>query len=202
MKTETNAMMLPGSPDDRGGMHPPRQSNTGEIALLFLVPRFCVTLVHFIRSRSKVSVRAEVDLTMRVALGHKSTVSSFTKIKARGGELRTGRACSFGPGSFISATRGRIEIGTDFAGGPNVTIVSGAFGFARFDVPLRDQTPREAQGVRIGDNVSVGAGSVILDGAVLSDNTIVMPNSLVTRRFPPNCLIQGNPARVLLERNV
>ena len=46
----------------------------------------------------------------------------------------------------------------------------------------------------------VGAGAVILDGSVLGNNTVVVANSLVNRRFPPNCILQGNPARILMRR--
>jgi acetyltransferase-like isoleucine patch superfamily enzyme len=55
-------------------------------------------------------------------------------------------------------------------------------------------------GIRIGRNVWVGANSTILDGSVLGDNSIVVANSLVNRRFPPNVIIQGNPAKVILRR--
>ena len=41
--------------------------------------------------------------------------------------------------------------------------------------------------------------SVILDGTVIGENSIVV-DSLVNRRFPPNCIIQGNPAKVILKR--
>jgi acetyltransferase-like isoleucine patch superfamily enzyme len=55
-------------------------------------------------------------------------------------------------------------------------------------------------GVRIGSNVWIGANSTILDGAEIGDNSIVVANSLVNRRFPANVIIQGNPAKVVLQR--
>jgi acetyltransferase-like isoleucine patch superfamily enzyme len=52
--------------------------------------------------------------------------------------------------------------------------------------------------VVIGDNVYLGANSVILPGVILGDNVIVSACSLVTKSFPSNVLIGGNPAKVLM----
>ncbi len=53
----------------------------------------------------------------------------------------------------------------------------------------------------IGDNVWIGANSTVLDGAVLRENTIVVAGSLVNRRYPPNVVIQGAPAKVIMRRS-
>jgi acetyltransferase-like isoleucine patch superfamily enzyme len=55
-------------------------------------------------------------------------------------------------------------------------------------------------GIRIGNNVWIGANCTILDGSVIGDNTIIVANSLVNRRLPPNVIVQGNPAKVVLQR--
>ncbi len=52
--------------------------------------------------------------------------------------------------------------------------------------------------VVIGNNVYLGANSVILPGVTLGDNVIVSACSLVTKSFPSNVLIGGNPAKVLM----
>ena len=176
-----------------------RGSAAGRIVRRFFVPRFVVTLYHLARNRTKISPRAEVEFSHRVQLGPRCTVGSFTKIKAARGVLRTGRRCLFANGCFVSAEAGGIEMGDHVMCGPNVTIVSGSYGYGRLDVPFMDQEPT-TKGVRIGSNVWIGAGTVILDGSQLGDNTIVVANSLVNRRFAPNTVLQGNPARVILKR--
>jgi acetyltransferase-like isoleucine patch superfamily enzyme len=67
------------------------------------------------------------------------------------------------------------------------------------EIPFEDQGI-QSKGVRIGNNVWIGAGSVIADGAVVGDKTIDVANSLETRRYPPNVIIQGAPAKVILRR--
>lgn len=51
--------------------------------------------------------------------------------------------------------------------------------------------------IEIGNNCFIGANSVILPGVVISDNTIVAAGAVVTKSFPPNVVIGGNPARIL-----
>ena len=51
--------------------------------------------------------------------------------------------------------------------------------------------------ISIGNNVSIGANTILVYGANLSDNTIVAAGSVVTKKFPPNSIIGGNPARVI-----
>ena len=57
-----------------------------------------------------------------------------------------------------------------------------------------------SKGIRIGDNVWVGAGTTILDGSVVGSNTVIVANSLVNRRYPPDVILQGAPAKIIMRR--
>lgn len=174
----------------------------GKLALIarrFLVPRTFVTLYALARWRASVSTRAEVELSPNLVLGRGTTVSSFTKIKATDGPLTTGRRCGFGTGCFIASGEGGIHIGDYVIFGPNVCVIASNYRYERLDEPLEDQG-YTSLGISIGRNVWVGANSVILDGSAIGENSIVVANSLVNRRFPPNCIIQGSPAKVILKR--
>lgn len=169
------------------------------IARRFLIPRSFVTLYALVRWRASVSTRAEVEITQHLRLGRGTTVSSFTKLKATDGALVTGAHCGFAPGCFVAAGAGGIHLGDHVILGPNVALIASNYRYDRLGVPLEEQG-HTSIGIRIGRNVWVGANCTILDGTVIGENSIVVANSLLNRRFPPNSMIQGNPARVILDR--
>jgi len=55
--------------------------------------------------------------------------------------------------------------------------------------------------VLIGDNCFIGARSIILKGVELGDRTIVGAGSVVTRSFPSDVVVAGNPARIIKKLN-
>ena len=158
-----------------------------------------MTLFYGIRDGAKVSPRAEVELSSQLRFGRGVVVSSFTKIKAADGPVSIGAKSGFATGCFLSAGEAGLDIGRHVICGPNVTVVSRRYRHTELDVPFEEQG-QESQGISIGNNVWIGANSTVVDGAVLRDNTIVVAGSLVNRRYPPNVIIQGSPARVILRR--
>lgn len=51
--------------------------------------------------------------------------------------------------------------------------------------------------VTIGNNVFIGAGSILLPGVTIGDNVIVGAGSIVTKNVDSNCVIAGNPAKII-----
>ena len=49
----------------------------------------------------------------------------------------------------------------------------------------------------IGDNVSLGANVTIIGGVHIGNNVIVGAGSVVVKDVPDNCVVAGNPARVI-----
>lgn len=49
----------------------------------------------------------------------------------------------------------------------------------------------------IGDNVYIGANSTVLGKIHIGDNVIIGAGSVVVKDVPDNCVVVGNPARVL-----
>ncbi|MFK7803675.1 MAG: DapH/DapD/GlmU-related protein [Anaerolineae bacterium] len=165
----------------------------------FLTPSIVVSLVYFLRYKAKISPKAEVDLTPNLTFGKNCVVSSFSKFKAMDGPITIGDRGGFATGCFIATGEAGITIGENAIVGPNVNIVSVNYRTDQLDVHLED-LGQTSKGIKIGKNVWIGAGCTILDGAVIGDNTIVVANSLVNRRYKPNVILQGNPAKVLMKR--
>jgi len=165
----------------------------------FLIPQSLINVYYMIRYRCLISLKAEVELSPNITFARKVTISSFTKLKATDGPLVIGNETGFAISCFVSASHGGVIIGDHCMFGPNVNIMSSNYMTDASEIPFSKQGSI-SRGVRIGNNVWVGAGSTILDGSALGDNTIVVANSLVNRRYPPNVVLQGNPATVLLRR--
>jgi acetyltransferase-like isoleucine patch superfamily enzyme len=51
--------------------------------------------------------------------------------------------------------------------------------------------------ITVGNNVFIGYGSIILPGVNIGDNVVVAAGSVVTRNVPENCVVGGNPAKVI-----
>ena len=51
--------------------------------------------------------------------------------------------------------------------------------------------------ITIGDNVWIGGAAVIVPGVTLGDNVVVAAGSVVTKSFPDNVVVGGNPAQII-----
>ena len=49
----------------------------------------------------------------------------------------------------------------------------------------------------IGKECNIGANSIILPGIKIGDNCVVAAASVVMKDVPSNCLVAGNPARIM-----
>jgi len=52
----------------------------------------------------------------------------------------------------------------------------------------------------IGNNVWIGANVTILKGVKVGDNSIIGAGSVVVKNIPKNCIVAGNPAKIIKER--
>lgn len=165
-----------------------------------LTPHWVVSLYYFLKYRAIVSLNAEVELCENLTLGKKTTISSFTKIKASEGPVSIGTRTDIGVGCFIGGYKHGIHIGNDCLISPNVSIVGVNYQYEEVERTFREQGLVSNGPIMIGNNVWIGTGAVILDNAHIEDGVIISPNSVVSGHIPRNSIMQGNPAKIIFTR--
>lgn len=93
-------------------------------------------------------------------------------------------------GCYFSCHKASITIGENTIFANNVTVVSNNHDLSNKDKYI-------ANPVIIGNGCWLGAGVTVLPGVILGDNIAVGANSVVTKSFPKNTVIAGNPAKVI-----
>lgn len=108
------------------------------------------------------------------------------------GEILIGDNCRLN-GAYIHAKKS-IRIGKNcvIAAGTNIIDLNG-HELISSNRTKGEDIPKE---IIIEDNVWICVNSIILKGTVIGRNSVVAANSVVKGVFPPNSLIQGNPAVV------
>lgn len=107
-------------------------------------------------------------------------------------------------GATIYARKG-IYIGENTCIGGNCKILDNDF--HPIDIEDRLLLLQDAHGgdsklvpcreIYIGKNCFLGCNSIILKGTVLGDNCVVGAGAVVSGKFDDNCVIAGNPAKVI-----
>ncbi|MDO5463801.1 MAG: DapH/DapD/GlmU-related protein [Akkermansia sp.] len=49
----------------------------------------------------------------------------------------------------------------------------------------------------VGDNVEIGANVTIIGGVKIGNNSVIGAGSVVVKDVPANCVVAGNPAKII-----
>ncbi|ALS02792.1 maltose acetyltransferase [Enterococcus silesiacus] len=89
-----------------------------------------------------------------------------------------------------------ITIGDNCMFGPNAQLYTATHPLH----PVKRNSGLEyGKPITLGNNVWLGGGVVITPGVTLGDNVVVAAGAVVTKSFPDNCVIGGNPAKIIKE---
>ncbi len=108
-----------------------------------------------------------------------------------------GKNISVGKNVFINSCcrfqdQGGIVIGNGVLIGHNVTFAT----LNHDESPHNRQTIHPAP-IKVGNNVWIGSNAIILPGVTINDGSIIGAGSVVTKDVPANCIVAGNPAKIL-----
>lgn len=89
-----------------------------------------------------------------------------------------------------------ISIGNDVQITKGVIILTHGFDWSvaknKFNHLLGNSAP-----VTIGNNVFIGVNSIILPGVTIGNNVIIGAGSIVSKDIPNDCVVAGNPAKII-----
>jgi NDP-sugar pyrophosphorylase family protein len=60
-----------------------------------------------------------------------------------------------------------------------------------------DGYPQKFEGIKINDGCIIGAHAIFLPGTSIGKNSAIGAGSVITKKFPSNCVIGGNPAKII-----
>lgn len=113
--------------------------------------------------------------------------------------ITIGDNCSIGEYNHITACN-KITIGNGLLTGRYVYIGDNAHGGLSMEEanipPIRRRLISKGE-ILIGNNVWIGDKVTILGGCKIGDNTIIGANAVVVHDVPCNCIVAGNPARII-----
>jgi acetyltransferase-like isoleucine patch superfamily enzyme len=180
-----------------------------------------INRVNNFRFRNKVTIIGKVDFgySSKIMLSNGSTKDDIvinnrgrmyaTLVSKFGGKIIFEENVKIGYGSILACIT-TISIGKGTAIAHNVTIIDNnnhpthpedrkIMYNSPWDSPLRNWNYSKSAPIIIGENVWIGTGSRLHKGITIGDNSIIAANAMVTKDVPANCIVAGNPAKVVKE---
>jgi acetyltransferase-like isoleucine patch superfamily enzyme len=139
-----------------------------------------------------------------VHLGNNVTIREFAWLQLTshlsnpGDEIRIGNDTYIGPRANLGAA-GKLIIGNNCQIGAGVSFIAESHNYSNSHKLISDQGVSR-KGIFIGDDCWIGNNAIILDGVTIDNGVVVGAGSVVTKNISSNCVVVGNPARVIKER--
>lgn len=92
---------------------------------------------------------------------------------------------------------GDIKIGENVMMGPEVVMITRNHKFNNLNKPINKQGYEKERTIQICDNVWIGRRVIILPGVKIESGCIIGAGSIVTKSFPKQAIIAGNPAKII-----
>ncbi|NCP72631.1 MAG: maltose acetyltransferase [Shewanella sp. CG18_big_fil_WC_8_21_14_2_50_42_11] len=109
--------------------------------------------------------------------------------------IKLGNNVSINDGAYMNGLGG-ISIGDNVSISALSVIVSTSLDPDKLVDKLHVNKP-----IFIGDNVQIGTGAIILPGIRIGNNVMIGAGAVVTKDIDSNCVIVGNPAKMLRKVN-
>jgi acetyltransferase-like isoleucine patch superfamily enzyme len=125
-------------------------------------------------------------------VGDETKIGAFVEIQKN---AKVGKRCKVSSHTFICEG---VTIEDNVFIGHSVTFINDCYPRATTaDGDLQTEADWKVEHTLIKKGASIGSGTTILSKVVVGENAIVGAGSVVTKDVPPNCIVAGNPAKIL-----
>jgi acetyltransferase-like isoleucine patch superfamily enzyme len=125
-------------------------------------------------------------------VGDETKIGAFVEIQKN---ASVGKRCKISSHTFICEG---VTIEDNVFVGHSVTFINDRHPRATTaQGELQTEADWKVERTVVKKGASIGSGVTILSGLSVGENAIVGAGSVVTKDVPPNCIVVGNPARVL-----
>ena len=125
-------------------------------------------------------------------IGDETKIGAFVEIQKN---AFIGRRCKISSHTFICEG---VTVEDNVFIGHGVVFINDSYPRATTDGGgLQTEADWKVETTVVKQGASIGSGSTILSRVTIGENAMVGAGSVVTKDVPPNCIVAGNPARVL-----
>jgi acetyltransferase-like isoleucine patch superfamily enzyme len=125
-------------------------------------------------------------------VGDESKIGAFVEIQKN---ATVGKRCKISSHTFICEG---VTIEDNVFIGHSVTFINDSYPRATTaEGGLQTEADWKVERTVVKKGASIGSGSTILSNISIGENAIVGAGSVVTKDVPANCIVAGNPARLL-----
>jgi len=121
-----------------------------------------------------------------------SKIGAFVEIQ-KGATI--GKNCKISSHTFVCEG---VDIEDNVFIGHNVTFINDRYPRAtNVDGSIQTEADWKVERTLIKKRASIGSSATILCNVTIGENAIVGAGSIVTKSVPDNCIVAGNPARII-----
>jgi acetyltransferase-like isoleucine patch superfamily enzyme len=143
-------------------------------------------------------------LATRIRLGNRVEIGKHTWLHlgmegAHEIKITMEDGCRIAARCTITA-KNSIYLERDVVLGSDVLVMDHNHAYEDVSTPIKRQGPTPGGRIRIGEGCRIGQGAAVLcdrGELVLGRNCVVAAGAVVTRSFPPDSVLSGNPARAV-----
>jgi acetyltransferase-like isoleucine patch superfamily enzyme len=148
-------------------------------------------LLPYLSGRGRIVIGNAVRLSGKPSIAFSNRLNAQPQFQIGDGTF-IGHGCHFGIAESIQIGRNCL-----LAGGVSVRDLDGHPVDAERRRAGEPTPPAGVRPVVIEDDVWIGATAIILKGVTIGARSIVGAGAVVSRYVPPDCVVAGNPARIV-----